>query len=819
VGQGYLEGLLDFARRRATLIFTAAVIAGGAGILLVSRVTFDTNILRLLPRDSAAVRDLQLFLRDFGGLDHLYILFESTDRINDHTDLVDAYVDALRQAPEIESVDAQLFEAGKDWSYLADRELMLLGPTGAAEALERFRPQRLESEILHARDLLSVPSPQVKAYVQQDPLGLLGLLRARVGREKGFVAFDATQEGYVSKDGHSRLVIVKPKGAPFDTEFCKSLLGRLTNVEASARAALAGTNAGEAVTIQAAGAYRVSIEAEQLIRREIIINSVGSLVLLLVIVFALFRTPLIMAYGSIPLALAALLALGINGLVRGALSPATSGSAGMLFGLGIDGIVLLYMRYLEERQAGWSGEEATRRMAGTASSVVLAQMTTAATFFALLFIDFPTLEDLGGLVGVGIILCCVLSLLLLPALLSPRTARPERALTTAWLGELVTRAARPIVWGGLAATILLGAAALRLHLDLRIERLEAQTRGAQLEREMADRFSLPRDVLLVLNDNDQIEPLLNTDERLARALAERDPGLTATGAGVLLPSAQTQAAVAEEIRAGGFSADDVERHVNAAGQRAGFRPDTFAPFFTRLTKLIDPAQRITYDGLIEHGFGPLLSRFVTRDSGRYVAVTYVYPQPTTDLDALGTVVRNVDPRLRLTGLAVVNRDLARRALPQFARGIALGTLVVALLVYAVFRSVRNTVLALLPTAVGFVWSAGLLALAQVELDLFSLFAAVTFIGIAVDYGIYVLYRYAVEKTSDMRDVLTRTGAAIMIACATALVGFGTLTNSSYGPLRTFGIVSLVTLTCCLVASLVLLPALILETERWSRSAP
>ena len=65
-------------------------------------------------------------------------------------------------------------------------------------------------------------------------------------------------------------------------------------------------------------------------------------------------------------------------------------------------------------------------MGGTASSVVLAQVTTAATFFALLFIDFPTLQELGGLVGLGILLCCGLTLLLLPALL-PRTGRPPGA--------------------------------------------------------------------------------------------------------------------------------------------------------------------------------------------------------------------------------------------------------------------------------------------------------------------------------------------------------------------------------------------------------
>ena len=172
---------------------------------------------------SPSVRDFQLFLQNFGSLDHLYVVFETADAIGDHGELVDRYVEALRQAPEIESVDAQLFEPGKDWSYLSDRELYLLGADGAAAALARFRSPQLDREVAHARDLLSMPSPQIKALVQQDPLGLLTMLRDRMGREKGFVSFDPTQEGYVSQDGRSRLVVVKPKGPPFDTDFCKAL--------------------------------------------------------------------------------------------------------------------------------------------------------------------------------------------------------------------------------------------------------------------------------------------------------------------------------------------------------------------------------------------------------------------------------------------------------------------------------------------------------------------------------------------------------------------------------------------------------------------
>ena len=183
-----MESILTFARRRAALVCILAVLLLLVGAFLVSRVTFDANILRLLPQGSVAVRNFQSFLEDFGSLDRLYVVFDSADAIGDHSEFVDHYVDGLRRAPEIDYVDAELFEAGKDWTYLSDRELYLLGTDGAAEALSRFRSPKIESELAHTRELLTMPSAQVKALVQTDPLGLLTMLRDRMSREKSLVS-------------------------------------------------------------------------------------------------------------------------------------------------------------------------------------------------------------------------------------------------------------------------------------------------------------------------------------------------------------------------------------------------------------------------------------------------------------------------------------------------------------------------------------------------------------------------------------------------------------------------------------------------------
>jgi predicted RND superfamily exporter protein len=814
---GFTQSILAFARAHRTLVFAIAAAAAILGAVLVSRVRFDADVLRLLPQRSAPVRDFEAFLREFGSLDHLYLVFDADDGIGGHADLVDAYVDRLRRAPEVQDVDTQVFEPGRDWGYLADRELFLLGADAAGDALARLRPPRLDAELAHARDLLSMPSAGIKGLVQQDPLGLLDALRDRMGKQHGFVAFNPGEDGYVSRDGRSRLVIVKPAGAPFDTGFCQALFARLAAIEADTRKAVPPEPEAAPVRIQAAGAYRVSLEAERLIRREGVTNAVGSLAGLLLVVFAVFRTPRVMLYGFAPLAIAALLTLGVNGLASGSLSPATSGSAGMLFGLGIDGVVLLYLRFLEECRTGRTADEAVARLGPTASSVVLAQLTTAATFLALLFIDFPTLQDLGGLVGLGILLCCVLTLLLLPALIPRGSARFSRGLTMAWLGRLVERAAIPIVVVSAAATLVLGIAATRLRLDPTLERLQAQTRGAALEREVAQRFGLPQDILVVLGRNDRLEPLLQSGERLSTALAAYAPGVSPSGIGFLLPSAREQDRVATAIRAAGLTAADVTRDLESAAARAGFKAGAFVPFEQRVSRLLDPSARITYDGLIDHGLAPVVSRFLVHRNGLYESAQYLYATAPVDIDALDQLVRAVDPALHLTGLPAINHDLRLRFFRQFVQGVAIGALAVAALIYAVFRTIRQTVLALAPTAVGFVWSAGILALAGVTLDLFSLFAAVTFIGIAVDYGIYVLYRYTFEPSGGMASVVTQTGAAIALACGTALIGFGSLVNSSYAPLHVFGIMSIVTLGCCLLASIVTLPAVVISVERWSRS--
>ncbi len=243
----------------------------------------------------------------------------------------------------------------------------------------------------------------------------------------------------------------------------------------------------------------------------------------------------------------------------------------------------------------------------------------------------------------------------------------------------------------------------------------------------------------------------------------------------------------------------------------GFTPGAFDPFAARLPRLLDSDARITYDGYVSHGLQDVIDRFVVRDGDRWTLATYVFPSSDAQATHIQAVVDAVDSTQALTGLALVNRELSRRFLPQFIRGLVIGSVVVIALVVAAFRDVKLSLFALLPTAIGLVWTAGVLAIAGVELDLFAVFAVVTLVGIGVDYGVHLVHRY--QERGDAISATAELAPVILIAAAITLLGYGTLVASSYPPLRSIGVVSTVSVVALAVASVFVLPALLLRPHK------
>jgi predicted RND superfamily exporter protein len=814
-----VSAVVAWAHRRRLVVAGAVVAALVVSLEGTRRLSFDADVLSLLPQDNRVIQAFRTFLARFGSLDQLYVVFTAPEghAVNEYSDEVATWVDRLRSAPEIARVDAGVVDRARDFGWLADHQLLLLHDRLLDEALRRLTPDGMRAASAARRELLTVPSPEVADLVRQDPAGLFDLLRDALGGAQAGFSAGISADGYVTPDGHSRLVIARPRRPPYDAGFSRALDARLRAIEtAIGGAAATHVDAPDEeprppLRVQFAGGHRIAVETEAVVKRESILNTVGSLVVILPLLFIVFRSLWLVTVGALPSLLSLVVVLGAIGFSGARLSAAATGAAAMMFGLGVDGVVLLYVAH-RLALAEQADTDVPAAIAGPSNSMLLGMWTTAATFYGLMFVDFPSLQQLGRLLGHSMMACGILTLVIVPALLPrrpPRRAVP--ALLMPRLADWIVRRRRLVLAAAVALTCILGVAATRIRINPTLDRLRSVTDAAQLETKIGAAFGLPSDVYVVLAEGPALEPLLDTNERLARRLAAEIPGIAVQPPTRMLPSASSQARAVARIGQAQVSAAGVRAALERARVAGDFTPGAFDPFSARLPQLLDPTERLGYDGYVAHGLGDLIDRFIVRNADQWTLATYVFPSSADQAARVQRIVDEIDPSQTFTGLTLVNREMARSFLPQFVKGLTIGTLIVVALVVAAFRDWRLSMFAMLPTVIGLVWAAGGLAMAGVELDLFAVFAVVTFVGIGVDYGIHLVHRF--QERGDAERATSELAPVVLVAAAITMAGYGTLVWSSYPPLRSIGIVSAVSVVTLAASSVLVLPALLLTGRR------
>jgi uncharacterized protein len=96
------------------------------------------------------------------------------------------------------------------------------------------------------------------------------------------------------------------------------------------------------------------------------------------------------------------------------------------------------------------------------------------------------------------------------------------------------------------------------------------------------------------------------------------------------------------------------------------------------------------------------------------------------------------------------------------------------------------------------------------------------IGIGVPFGIHVVNRFLEDRDryedlgDAMRSTLEHTGGALVGSALTTIAGFGSLVLSAVTPFRQFGLVVAMTIGLALLASVIVLPAMLAVYSRLER---
>jgi predicted RND superfamily exporter protein len=523
----------------------------------------------------------------------------------------------------------------------------------------------------------------------------------------------------------------------------------------------------------------------------------------------------------IPLACGVTWSMAFTQLVLGHLNTLTSLISTVVMGMGIDAGIHYLLRVREE-QAGVSDREAiARAFHGLIVPLLIASGTTLGAFAVMASSELPAFQEFGIIAGSGVALCLLAMVTVYPAALCLSgvkrvTRRRTAGLAGALLHAVVLRRPGLTLTVVAAASVVFALAAGRVQFENSGRALQSDRTRAAVEadtRLISDIFQ--RDIhagILVVDTLDEARAVL------AAARAQPREGTTVAelfGAPDLLPDPSIDperrreaiAAITEDVPEATWDRLDA--------RAAGDDPDDeqlSAADAQRLKRMLK-AEPVTLDRL-----PPVLLDKVRGSDGRFAV--HAYPnfdaaEIIKGLEFMAETSAFTAPLGRPDGEAVFVGETTVYALmyrlmageAPFVLAAAAG--LIATLVLAQLRSLGQTLLTLLPLALGMLWLVGLMALTGVRFTLFNIPILPAIIGIGVDNGVYLTDRIRrLRGTPDgLASALGGTGAAILAATATTVMGFAAFMIADNGGLRGIGVLAVLGISIAAVTAILVLPSI------------
>jgi len=214
----------------------------------------------------------------------------------------------------------------------------------------------------------------------------------------------------------------------------------------------------------------------------------------------------------------------------------------------------------------------------------------------------------------------------------------------------------------------------------------------------------------------------------------------------------------------------------------------------------------------------LRERWMSTD-GRY-RVEILPTEPlieTAELARYVSGVRELVPDA--TGSAVSELETGRVAASAFRRALTLAGVVTVVLLAVLLRNVRAVALVVGPLLAAAAWTTALTVLLDLPFNFANVIALPLLLGVGVDNGIHMVHQAGIGRGGGSDPMRASTSRAILHASLTTMASFGNLAFADHVGMASMGTLLTIGMTCVLVATLVVLPALLPPTSEADQPGP
>jgi len=659
-----------------------------------------------------------------------------------------------------------------------------------------------------------------------------------------------------------RFIVVQPR-----LSFAELFQGESAMVKIRALAEELSLDREHGVRVRLTGSVALANEEFKSVSQGAGLASVAALIAVLIILFVALRSIPLLLSSFITLICGIVFTAAFAAFAVGSLNMISMAFAVLYIGLGIDYAIHLCLRYRELVFTGCRHEEAIINAAkDVGASLVLCTLTTAAGFYSFIPTAYSGVSELGLISGTGIFISLVVSLTLLPALISLRPLRtplsaggPEALENNRPRGLMAGARQRrlPIMIFltivGIGGAMLLGRVSFDGDpMNLRDASMESVATFNDLMKEPGSspltivavkdknsvREAAKRLKALALVDkavsiedfipNNQGEKLDIIEELSMLMGPELDMAGDDTDKGGIDKLSALKGLVAALAR---YEADKgVSPAERGAAKEARlvlgrlearlremeprdrelamneFEKSLLASLPERLKVLQTSlsAGPVTFKDLPSE----LLNHWVGKNGERLLKV---FPKKNIsdpqNLADFVRAVRGVEPSA--TGLPIVILESGHTVVKAFMQAFSYAFIFIVIILILLLRNVKDTALVLLPLIYAGILTGAATVLLRIPFNFANIIALPLFLGIGVDNGIHVVHR-ARSGASTLTDGLlgSSTSRAVFYSALTTVISFGGLAFSRHRGMASMGYMLIIGIVLTVVATLFVLPLLL-----------
>lgn len=783
------------------IIAIAAVLSVFSGFFAIKLAkNIKTDFASLLPDDYESVRELNRIKARVGGIGPLMVIITSDD-MDKAVDFMLVLADSLDKSPLISS----LSRLDNKREFIEANRLLYMDFVDLQEIHARL-DDHIELQKLKQSPLYFALDDEEEE--QLDFSDIEDKYRKRNGETSEIE--NKYRQYVLTKEGNGIILRLYPAGVITDVKFSQALLESLDRTIA----AIGPKRFHPSIEYVYKGSFQNSASQVKIIMQDLKSTASFSIFGVLLLITLYFRQILGSLFITLPLLMSLAWTFGVTYLAIGSLNMITVGLFAILFGLGIDFGIHIFARYREARRRGTDIEEAlTETVVHTGSALTTTAVTTSVAFYSLLLTDFKGFSEFGFIVGTGILFSLVAMIAICPAFI----VLAERfRLISLQRKEIPAHLLRKGRYPMPVATLFLGAVATAysiyhinsLEFEYDFSKLKPAAETSTNSASLPESLKEGRSPAIVLTESyEEAMAVIKRVEEIKAANGDSSTILNVKSVYSVLPKDQdVKLATLDKIR-------------TLLDRKEGLLSDDERAEIDSLRPYLEVKKLTLYDLPVD-----LTNEFKSKDGEilNFVAINSSV-QLKDGLNAIrfAEEIIRIEVPSGITYLAssshVIIAEMLKVMLNDSTLAVILTLTVVTLVLLIDLRSLVDTFLVLTPLLAALAWVTGFMYVFDIKLNLYNMVAFPTIIGMGIDNGVHIFHRYRETGPGSLRLVLRTTGMALLATSLTTMVGFSGLVPAIHPALSSIGVLSLVGLGSCFIASVTLLPALLQIRERYAAS--